>query len=174
MVQTSTVLVTASIAAVAAGIIGEQAIHLSPLPPLSSTPQEKRLLTIRHCFLPLLIGYAAYFDYQRRSHSHFRRNLRRNERRQYRAEKEEAEASVHRQRQIVKISVDEAKDEGFPSSVEEREAYFNEQVTLGEMLSPDRKYFRSGWKSPSLFLSLLLESSWRWRMKSRSRFFCSF
>lgn len=84
-------------------------------------------------------AYALYFDYRRRSYAEFRRDLRRNERRQFRAEKEEAEASTRAQRDAIKARVDEAKEEGFPAGVEEREAYFNEQVMSGEMLSSDRK-----------------------------------
>ena len=84
-----------------------------------------------------ILAYAVYFDYKRRSHPDFRRNLRRNERKQVRAEKEEAEASTQRQRQAVKSLVDDAKEEGFPTGVEEREAYFNEQVMAGEVLSQD-------------------------------------
>lgn len=79
-----------------------------------------------------------YFDYKRRKDSEFRRNLRRNERKQVRAEKEEAEASTQRLRGLIKAKVDEAKEEGFPVGVEEREAFFNEQVMTGEMLSQDR------------------------------------
>lgn len=85
------------------------------------------------------VAYAVYFDYRRRSQAEFRRDLRRNERRQVRAEKEEAEASTRAQRDAIKAQVDEAKEEGFPTGVEEREAYFNEQVMSGEMLSSDRK-----------------------------------
>lgn len=84
-----------------------------------------------------IIAYMAYFDYQRRKSPEFRRVLRRNERRQARAEKEEAEASTHRQRETIKSRVDEAKETGFPAGVEEREAFFNEQVMAGEMLSSD-------------------------------------
>ncbi|EFY87566.1 mitochondrial import receptor subunit tom-20 [Metarhizium acridum CQMa 102] len=84
-----------------------------------------------------IVAYAIYFDYRRRSQAEFRRDLRRNERRQVRAEKEEAEASTRAQRDAIKARVDEAKEEGFPTGVEEREAYFNEQVMSGEMLSSD-------------------------------------
>ncbi|KAK4080189.1 hypothetical protein Trihar35433_1294 [Trichoderma harzianum] len=84
-----------------------------------------------------LVAYAVYFDYKRRKDSEFRRNLRRNERKQVRAEKEEAEASTQRLRGLIKAKVDEAKEEGFPVGVEEREAFFNEQVMTGEMLSQD-------------------------------------
>ena len=55
-----------------------------------------------------------------------------------RAQKEEVEASTQRQRAAIKSLVDDAKEEGFPGGVEEREAYFNEQVMTGEMLSQDR------------------------------------
>jgi import receptor subunit TOM20 len=64
--------------------------------------------------------------------------LRRNERKQARVAKEEAEASTQQQRQSIRSRVEEAKEEGFPSGVEEREAFFNEQVMAGEMLSQDR------------------------------------
>jgi flagellar biosynthesis/type III secretory pathway protein FliH len=64
--------------------------------------------------------------------------LRRNERKQARVAKEEAEASTQQQRQSIRVRVEEAKEEGFPSGVEEREAFFNEQVMAGEMLSQDR------------------------------------
>ncbi|GAO16775.1 uncharacterized protein UV8b_06793 [Ustilaginoidea virens] len=84
-----------------------------------------------------LVAYALYFDFRRRSHAEFRRDLRRNERRQVRAEKDEAEASTRRQREAIKARVDEAKEEGFPAGVEEREVYFNEQVMSGELLSSD-------------------------------------
>lgn len=55
-----------------------------------------------------------------------------------RAEKDEVEALTQRQRDIIKAKVDEAREEGFPLGVEEREAYFNEQVMSGEMLSSER------------------------------------
>ncbi|KAF5554827.1 mitochondrial import receptor subunit TOM20 [Fusarium mexicanum] len=84
-----------------------------------------------------IVGYAIYFDYQRRNQAEFRRNLRRNERKQARVAKEEAEASTQQQRQSIRIRVEEAKEEGFPTGVEEREAFFNEQVMAGEMLSQD-------------------------------------
>lgn len=84
-----------------------------------------------------VVAYAAYFDFQRRSQPDFRRNLRRSERRQVRAEKDEAEASTRAQRDAIKSLVDETKEEGFPTGVEDREAYFNEQVMAGEMLTQD-------------------------------------
>lgn len=56
------------------------------------------------------------------------------------AEKEEAEASSQNLRATVKTRVDEAKDEGFPMGVEEREAYFSEQIMAAEVMSSDRKH----------------------------------
>ncbi|KAM7200064.1 Mitochondrial outer membrane translocase complex, subunit Tom20 domain containing protein [Naviculisporaceae sp. PSN 640] len=83
------------------------------------------------------IAYAAYFDYRRRNDPEFRRSLRREYRRQARSEKEKAEAGVQAQRQRIKQAVDEAKEEGFPTSVEEKEAYFLEMVQNGELLGTD-------------------------------------
>ncbi|CAI0652593.1 Mitochondrial import receptor subunit tom20 [Colletotrichum fructicola] len=84
-----------------------------------------------------LFAYAVYFDYNRRNKAEFRRELRRNERRQHKAEKEEAQLETVRQRQAIKQSVDDAKAEGFPDDVESREAFFLQQVSEGETLSAD-------------------------------------
>ncbi|KAJ4389819.1 mitochondrial import receptor subunit tom20 [Gnomoniopsis sp. IMI 355080] len=84
-----------------------------------------------------LLAYAVYFDHARRSKPEFRRQLRRNERKQARQAKVEAEVETLHQRVAIKESVDEAKEEGFPTSVEEKEAYFLDQVTMGEQLGAD-------------------------------------
>ncbi|TQN71359.1 Mitochondrial import receptor subunit tom20 [Colletotrichum shisoi] len=84
-----------------------------------------------------LVAYAAFFDYQRRNKAEFRRELRRNERKQHKAEKEEAEQETVRQRQTIKRAVDAAKEEGFPTDVEQKEAYFLQQVSEGEVLAQD-------------------------------------
>ena len=57
--------------------------------------------------------------------------------RQARAAKEEAEANTVRMRQRVRDIVAEAKSEGFPTDVEEKEAYFMSEVSKGESLSSD-------------------------------------
>ncbi|KAJ0167014.1 Mitochondrial import receptor subunit tom20 [Colletotrichum tanaceti] len=87
-----------------------------------------------------LVAYAAFFDYQRRNKAEFRRELRRNERKQHKAEKEEAEQETVRQRQAIKRAVDAAKEEGFPTDVEQKEAYFLQQVSEGEVIAQDRQY----------------------------------
>lgn len=84
-----------------------------------------------------LVAYAFYFDHQRRKNPEFRRNLRRNERRQIRSEKEEAQYQSIKQRQAIHTAIDDAKEEGFPTNVEEKEAYFLEQVSTGETLATD-------------------------------------
>jgi import receptor subunit TOM20 len=78
-----------------------------------------------------------YFDHKRRTDPNFRKSLKKEAKRQARAAKEEAEAHTIRQRQAIRSAVAEAKDEGFPSDVEEREAYFMQEVARGEGLSSD-------------------------------------
>lgn len=63
--------------------------------------------------------------------------MRRNERRKARAEKEEAEAATKRKRESIQRAVDQARAEGFPTDVEEKEAFFLDQVQKGEVLSSD-------------------------------------
>lgn len=84
-----------------------------------------------------VLAYAAYFDYSRRHSAEFRKQLRRSQRQQARAEKDHAQASANAQRQAIRDAVDEAKEEGFPASAEEKEAYFLEQVQAGEILGAD-------------------------------------
>lgn len=84
-------------------------------------------------------AYAVYFDHARRNKPEFRRHLRRNERKQVRQAKEHAEVETENRRHEIKAAVDEAREEGFPTSVEEKEAYFLDQVTMGEQLGADRE-----------------------------------
>jgi import receptor subunit TOM20 len=84
-----------------------------------------------------LSAYAIYFDYRRRNNVEFRRALRREERRKARLEKEASEAEGIAHRQKIKAAIDAAKEEGFPSGSDEKEAYFLEQVQNGEMIGAD-------------------------------------
>lgn len=52
--------------------------------------------------------------------------------------KEEHQAQGAQQMEAVKQAVEEAKEEGFPSNIEEREGYFVGQVAKGESLCTDR------------------------------------
>ena len=78
-----------------------------------------------------------FFDHQRRTNPEFRRQLRKNERRKVRAEREEAEAHKQQTKLAIRKAVDEAKTEGFPTDVEEKEAFFLTQVQEGETLATD-------------------------------------
>jgi import receptor subunit TOM20 len=82
-------------------------------------------------------GYAVYFDHKRRSDPEFRKALKRESRREARAAKEEAEAQGQEQKQAIKSAVDQAKEEGFPTDVEDKEAYFMNEVGQGELLCQD-------------------------------------
>jgi import receptor subunit TOM20 len=106
MVQTSTI-VAATVGTAAAGFIGT-----------IITPKDhhrKRMAFNKY----LLTGYAIFFDYKRRNDPNFRKQLKRESKRQARAAKEEAEQSTIRQRQAIKETVEQAKEEGFPDDVEE-------------------------------------------------------
>lgn len=81
-----------------------------------------------------VLAYAAWFDYKRQSDPEFRKALKRDNRRMARAAKEEAEAQGAAQREEIKKAVNAAKDEGFPTDLEEKEAYFMSQVAKGESL----------------------------------------
>lgn len=84
-----------------------------------------------------LLAYAIYFDHRRRTDPGFRKQLKKESKRQARAAKEEAEANSTRQRQAIRAALQEAKEEGFPVDVEEKEAYFMQEVSQGETLSSD-------------------------------------
>lgn len=81
-----------------------------------------------------LAAYAIYFDYKRRSDPEFRKQLKKESKRQHRAAKEEAEGAEKRERQELRAMVDEAVEEGWPQAAEEKETYFMEEVGMGEKL----------------------------------------
>ena len=79
-------------------------------------------------------AYAAYFDHKRRTDPEFRKNLKREARRIAKAAKEEAEAKGANQKRKIRALVTEAQEEGYPTNVEEKEAYFMNEVGRGEVL----------------------------------------
>lgn len=81
-----------------------------------------------------IAAYAAYFDHKRRTDPDFRKNLKRESRRIARVAKEEAEAQGANQKRRIRQTVTEAQEEGFPTNVEEKEAYFMNEVGRGEVL----------------------------------------
>ncbi|KAJ5159414.1 Mitochondrial import receptor subunit tom20 [Penicillium canariense] len=81
-----------------------------------------------------LLAYAVYFDHKRQTDPDFRKSLKRNNRKLAKAVKEEAAAQGAAQRDAIKQAVQRAKEEGFPTDLEEKEAYFMTQVAKGEGL----------------------------------------
>ncbi|KAJ5712445.1 hypothetical protein N7493_008913 [Penicillium malachiteum] len=84
-----------------------------------------------------VLAYAAYFDHKRQTDPEFRKSLKRNNKRLAKAVKEEAEAHGAAQREVIKQAVQNAKEEGFPTDLEEKESYFMTQVAQGEGLCQD-------------------------------------
>lgn len=83
------------------------------------------------------LAYAVYFDYQRRNNPEFRKALKRESKRQARLAREENEAQGQRQKAEIKAAVQEAMDEGFPTDIEEKEAFFLQQISAGEQMAND-------------------------------------
>lgn len=77
-------------------------------------------------------AYAAWFDYKRRTDPEFRRQLKRDIRRHVRAEKEEEEAEKTQRKDDIQRALETAKKDGFPTDVEEKEAYFLTSISQGE------------------------------------------
>lgn len=84
-----------------------------------------------------MAAYAVYFDYKRRNDPDFRRTLKKESRRQARIQKEEAEVQGKKQKEEIKAAVREAIEEGFPTDLEEREAFFMQQIAQGEQLAAE-------------------------------------
>jgi len=95
-------------------------------------------------------AYAIYFDHRRRTDPDFRRALKRESRRQARIAREEAEIQGKEQQERIKRAVEETLEEGFPTDLEEREAFFMEQIADGERMSADGR---------GIILSFLLNSN---------------
>lgn len=85
----------------------------------------------------LSAAYAVYFDYKRRNDPEFRKALKKESRRQARIAKEEAEVQGKQRREEIKQAVQEAIEEGFPTDIEEKEAFFMQQIAQGEALAGD-------------------------------------
>ena len=63
--------------------------------------------------------------------------MKRESRREARAAKEQEEAQGEEQKRAIKNAVDQAQEDGFPTDVEDKEAYFMNEVGQGEMLCQD-------------------------------------
>lgn len=82
-------------------------------------------------------AYAVYFDHRRRTDPKFRKALKRESRREARAAREEVEAQGALQKKAIKAAVEQAKAVDYPADVEEKEAYFLNEVGRGEVLCQD-------------------------------------
>ncbi|KAF1955723.1 protein import receptor MAS20 [Byssothecium circinans] len=78
------------------------------------------------------VAYAIYFDHRRRNDPEFRKQLKRDSKKQARAAKEAAEAQGKEQKKSIKEAVERANEEGYPKDPEEIEAYFMQEVAQGE------------------------------------------
>ncbi|PSN62161.1 protein import receptor MAS20 [Corynespora cassiicola Philippines] len=78
------------------------------------------------------LAYAVYFDHRRRNDPDFRKQLKRESKRQAKAAKEEAENAGKEQKKAIREAVERANEEGFPKDPEEVEAYFMQEVAQGE------------------------------------------
>lgn len=90
--------------------------------------------------LTLATAYAIYFDHKRQTDPEFRRALKRDNRRLARAVREETEAQGAMQMESIRRAVAQAKEEGFPTDLEEKEAFFMGQVAKGEALCADSMF----------------------------------
>lgn len=135
----TSVLVAASAGTILTGLLGKNPSDL----PLPQRPVQEA-----NRFLLLLlwhdIAYAAYFDHKRQTDPEFRKSLKRNNKRLAKAVKEEVEAQGAEQREVIKQAVQRAKEEGFPTDLEEKESYFMNQVAKGEGLCQDGMYLTGG------------------------------
>lgn len=99
------------------------------------------------------LGYIAYFDYQRRSDPNFRRKLsmqhiigirydrlliitsEQARKKAAKSAKQEKEVSQADTIKLIESVILETSQETFPTTAEEREKYFMEQVSVGEGLT---------------------------------------
>lgn len=83
---------------------------------------------------------AFYFDYKRRNDPEFRKALKRDKKRHAKSQKAQAEAAHAEQRRLLVAAVRDAQMEGFPTDVEEKEAYFMSEVAQGEGLCQEGSF----------------------------------
>jgi len=82
-------------------------------------------------------AYAVYFDHKRRTDPGFRKALRKESRKEARVAKEHAEAQAAGHKDSIKDAVRKAKEEGFPTDVQDKETFFMQEVGEGEGICSD-------------------------------------
>lgn len=81
-----------------------------------------------------LVGYAIFFDYKRRHDPQFRKTLRRNLKKQRQVQKAEEESGAVARAELLQKAYQESKNMPLPTSVEEKEALFMQEIAKGELL----------------------------------------
>lgn len=79
-----------------------------------------------------LLGYAVYFDYQRRNNPEFRKSLKKQEKKLQHAAEARSKVEKEKTSQALRAAAAELKAEPVPTSPEQQEAYFQEQVAEAE------------------------------------------
>lgn len=109
-------------------------LSISPPGLLGGPHDSSRLEPARNSTAELTQIDAFYFDYKRRNDPEFRKALKRDKKRHAKSQKAQAEAANAQQRRLLVAAVRDAQMEGFPTDVEEKEAYFMNEVAQGEGL----------------------------------------
>lgn len=85
-----------------------------------------------------LAGYAIYFDYQRRNSKEFRKSLKKKAvKQQKHKEKVEKETKELKLETVKKALLEDLRANPIPTDLNEREAFFMEQVATGEQKAKD-------------------------------------
>ncbi|EEH34195.2 mitochondrial import receptor subunit tom-20 [Paracoccidioides lutzii Pb01] len=133
----TTTIIAASAGTILTGFLVIQ-FPRSPEVGVGSVYQSSSLYNISALTNPMCPpAYAIYFDYKRHSDAEFRRNLKRDNRRLARVVREQSEAKGAQQIAEIKQALQEAKEEGFPSDPEDKEAFFMGQIAKGEQLAAE-------------------------------------
>jgi mitochondrial import receptor subunit TOM20 len=86
------------------------------------------------------IAYAVYFDHRRRTDPNFRKTLKREARRQAKAEQQVQAAEQAKLKREIREAIDKANREGYPTGELEREQFFMDQIQLAEELGKEGNY----------------------------------
>lgn len=82
-----------------------------------------------------VVGYAAWFDYERRHNPEFRRKLLKDKFRQQKAAAIQNRRTQASQQDALRSALREMAKENPPQDADGRESYFLEQVAIGEALA---------------------------------------
>ncbi|ORX38243.1 mitochondrial outer membrane translocase complex, subunit Tom20 domain-containing protein [Kockovaella imperatae] len=100
----------------------------------SRTPAQVALITTG-AILTGLVGYAVYFDYQRRHNPEFRKSIKKQHKKVRAAAEARNKAEKDRNSKLLREALKEIQAESPPSAPEQQEMYFQEHVGQGEQLA---------------------------------------